>query len=106
MEDSKIKKVEIIAICDKVAKIYEASRYLYEAQENKLVPGAILIRGIESAAQAVLEDLQRHLKEDNVIYVTTDKWQIALNDAYLGLDWVNRARLLVYAGELREASAP
>lgn len=104
MEDSKIKKVEIIAIRDKVTNIYEASRYLYEVQKNKLSTAAILVRAIEGSSQAVLKNLQTLLNENAKTDAMTDEGQIALNEAYLSFDWMNRARLLVYADELKKGA--
>ncbi len=99
------KKADFIVIRDKVANIYEASHYLYGVQKNKRSTAAILVRAIEGASQSVLESLQRLLNEDVKTDAMTDEWQIALNEVYLSFDRVNRAKLLVYADELRRVKA-
>ncbi len=99
------KKADFIVIRDKVANIYEASHYLYGVQKNKRSVAAILVRAIEGASQEALESLQRLLNEDVKTDATTDEWQIALNEVYLSFDRVNRAKLLVYADELRRKKA-
>ena len=99
------KKADFIVIRDKVANIYEASHYLYGVQKNKRSVAAILVRAIEGASQSALESLQRLLNEDVKTDATTDEWQTALNEVYLSFDRVNRAKLLVYADELRRKKA-
>lgn len=99
------KKADFIVIRDKIANIYEASHYLYGVQKNKRSVAAILVRAIEGASQSALESLQRLLNEDVKTDATTDEWQTALNEVYLSFDRVNRAKLLVYADELRRKKA-
>lgn len=99
------KKADFIVIRDKIANIYEASHYLYGVQKNKRSVAAILVRAIDGASQSVLESLQRLLNEDVKTNAMTDEWQIALNEVYLSFDRVNRAKLLVYADELRRKKA-